>query len=598
MADINNRVILGSLRYKFSPDVDFGVKLPLSQSSSEMPEYDRSVDVSLSQLYDDERQASTVFRPTGKFNLIFQNGLVGKCVGTSPYAPFNNNLYYLDETISASVQCGNGGSVVGWSGFPQYNEFDFIRTDYGVYGYTTTGKTINDYHVKFVPQSASSYNWMYYLTYPYDNDYTKDMMAEDSDGNMFNWVCADGIPFVIQNTTGYGQRLITFKCPMKHGLSIGEYVKLNFDYDGNDVFAVYSLGNGFSGSEEYIFNLYNVGYTGVTFTTGTQGTFRRLLNPLNSGETLSKYYVRKHKVVSLPQDSVVVKAGFELNSFKLQRKYYSDAYTPNFRSRIATKEGSQAYTISFNGDVNIDGLVDNQKRPITELFFSVIWRGYFGWTMRTSNSGNPNNGDPLLEGWEFNLPPKSSGKPSTWWSKTNTNSRTKITTNYYTTPTGGSAVKFTYNEFLSTGDTINGDFCEWNDYEINERVISDYYHKFKFNPGLFTIIGGNNINLPGYYYKPHYSIKIRQFSDYIETGLKTKTEGIPDYATYSPSQLLFRWRDLYPYGFIDPTGIGVDYPFTNGKHYPYENMTFKIIPEGFFNINNNLVSDPTIDGCE
>ena len=69
-------------------------------------------------------------------------------------------------------------------------------------------------------------------------------------------------------------------------------------------------------------------------------------------------------------------------------------------------------------DFSIDGLIDNQKRPLTELFFTVIWRGYFGWTMRTAPSLNPLNGDPLQEGWEFNLPPNQNGNPTQWWSKT------------------------------------------------------------------------------------------------------------------------------------------------------------------------------------
>ena len=339
-------------------------------------------------------------------------------------------------------------------------------------------------------------------------------------------------------------------------------------------------------------------YTGFTFINGVKGTFKRLINPSNSGETLSKYYIRKHKILNKPTDTIMTKAGFELNSFKVQRKYFGSSYTPNYVARVATKEGSQGYSLSFNNDFNINGLIDNQKRPVTQLFFSVIWRGYFGWTMRTAPSLNPLNGDPLQEGWEFNLPPNQNGNPTQWWSKTNTNSRTKIQTNHYTTPTGGSSLLFTYNEFLNSGDTINGDFCEWNEYELTERVISNYYQKFKFNPSLFMVNGGSVINKPGYYYQPHHSVQIRVFSEYIENGDKNTTVGIPDYAVFSNSQQNFRWRDLYPYGFVDTAGLGVNYTFTNGKHYPSQDVIFRIIPEGTYYINNNLTTDPIIDGCE
>ena len=55
---------------------------------------------------------------------------------------------------------------------------------------------------------------------------------------------------------------------------------------------------------------------------------------------------------------------------------------------------------------------------------------------------------------------------------------------------------------------------------------------------------------------------------------------VPDYAYYSETNNSFIWRELYEFGFIDSDGIGVDYPFINGKHYPYENFIFRIIPEG------------------
>ena len=59
---IDTRVILGSLRYKSSPDVDYAVKVPLEQSSNNYIQYDRNNSVNLAQLFDNERQISTTFR--------------------------------------------------------------------------------------------------------------------------------------------------------------------------------------------------------------------------------------------------------------------------------------------------------------------------------------------------------------------------------------------------------------------------------------------------------------------------------------------------------------------------------------------------------
>ena len=48
------RVILGSLRYQSAPNTDIGLSVPMIQTSKEVFEFDRTVDVSLAQVYDDE----------------------------------------------------------------------------------------------------------------------------------------------------------------------------------------------------------------------------------------------------------------------------------------------------------------------------------------------------------------------------------------------------------------------------------------------------------------------------------------------------------------------------------------------------------------
>jgi hypothetical protein len=93
-------------------------------------------------------------------------------------------------------------------------------------------------------------------------------------------------------------------------------------------------------------------------------------------------------------------------------------------------------------------------------------------------------------------------------------------------------------------------------------------------------------------------LKIGEFSDYIEEGDKKNIVGIPDWAIYSTTNNVFRWRDKYSYGYIDEKGNGVNFPFFNGVHYPYRDIIFRLIPEGTNYIDNNLVATPLIDGCE
>ena len=73
---IENRVVLGSLRYKSSPDSNLLFQVPLVQTAKENIEFDRTLTVQLEQLYDDERQASTIFRPTCKISLLFKCSII------------------------------------------------------------------------------------------------------------------------------------------------------------------------------------------------------------------------------------------------------------------------------------------------------------------------------------------------------------------------------------------------------------------------------------------------------------------------------------------------------------------------------------------
>ena len=594
--DPTERIISSTQRYKSAPRTDQFINIPFSQTSKDLVEYDRSVDLNLVNVFEEERQASTIFRPVTKFTMLFENAISGE----TTYVPYRDNLYYTNAVGNAQNYYYQGNQPpfatdqsVPWEGLPQYSEFDFIRTDNSVVGYTQPPSN----HLNFKSVSATTYNWSHYMSYAYANDFTKTLFTVEPDTNItWSWVASNGIPYYIVVGSNTLRNNIVFKTPMKHGLAVGEYVYLSVNYNGNQMFQVTSLGDGGSGSDEYIFNIRNVGYTGTTFQTNTQGTFRRVINAANSADTVSQYYIRKHKIITDPNCAVLVNAGFERNIYGDKKKCEIKVLTPNEKQRTSVKEGSRSYTLSFNCDINISGLIDNQNRPLTELFFTTIWRGYFGWTRN------------MKQGWDFNTFLQNK-KPQTWWDQSNPNSNTNIPQGQYNSLVGTGP--FFYNQLLSSGDTIDGDFCEWNNFNQLERVISTYQHKIKFNQNWFAIVdnGLNSSNQIGYFYQPHNPIQIGAFSDYIEEGSSTSVVGIPPYAYYSTTNALFRWRDLYPYGFIDNEGIGIDFPFMNGGHYPYVNTIFRITPEDF-NIpsdyaqigkvpqNINTIEDPLVDECE
>lgn len=78
----------------------------------------------------------------------------------------------------------------------------------------------------------------------------------------------------------------------------------------------------------------------------------------------------------------------------------------------------------------------------------------------------------------------------------------------------------------------------------------------------------------GYFYKPFHKIKIREFSNYIETG-DNKTYGIPEYAVKLTNGR-YIWRDLMDIGVNDVNQNFLDYPFLNGAHYVYSDHIIAI----------------------
>ena len=106
-------IIPSSLQFKSAPFVDQEISLSLEQQSQQITEYDRSQSISLAQIFDNERQTSTIFRPTFKLNYLYANTYTG----TTEYIPFRNTLYYVQPEQSSFNNV--------WFGYPQYYEFDF-----------------------------------------------------------------------------------------------------------------------------------------------------------------------------------------------------------------------------------------------------------------------------------------------------------------------------------------------------------------------------------------------------------------------------------------------------------------------------------------
>ena len=556
-------VVKPDLKYKSAPEADITLQVGINQTQSQVIEYDRTVSVNLATLFDAERQKATTFRPTIKISYIYENNLVGH----TDYTIFRDSLFYVNPEVSII----NGI----WSGLPSFQEFEFIRTD------------VDSLQLDFVVKSSSTYNWNIVLSYPYENDYNVQMQYYYQNGTSLPaWVSGDGIPFKITTGSDNGMPIIQFVCPVTHGLTIGQYVQLSFNYDDMNLFQVSSLGNNTIGSDAYIFNLNNVGYTGSTFAAGVTGVFKRIADINNSGETMSRYYVRKHKIITNPHDSIITRNGFELNPFDDGAMYQFSSLTPNKVSRIANYQSSNTYNTTFARDFELLTQLDNNKKPLTQIFATFQNVGYFGWFNR------------LRRGWKMNMTPKETNP---WWDTTNPLSTEDNLTSSYTKTQNSVTYDFTVNLPRYSGDTMYGDWCEWNEIEQAERVISEYMNKVTYYQKAFTIPSTASTNTSGFYYQVHNPITLRVFSDYVETAQPVGIEDIPNYAYFSNNNKLWLWRDIYTYGYVDNLGRGVEFPYLNNAHYPFQNIPFRLYPEGAsFDITElyQVVPDPIIDGCE
>jgi hypothetical protein len=592
----NTTIVLGSLRYKSAIDTDISLTPTFEQKQKELLETNRNSTISLNQIFDNERQQSTNFRFTFNVKFLYENDLIG----TTNYGPYLNNLYYVNNTYNPPW----------YSGYPQSVEFDLIRND------------INNEHINFISKSATTYNWNYFLSYGFQNDQTTTLQYTDSTNGDTIWAIGNGLLAFISNAEVNGTNVIQFKTFAKHNLIPGEFVSLfglqnqnEFIFPpliGTNVYEIYSLGNGEYASDEYVFNIIDVGYPQSLFNT-QKVLFKRILDPNNLTETTSKYYVRKNKILTNLDDLTLTYNGYQNNSFKDVKKYEFSAITPNQQSRISIRNTNRTYNITNTNDLNISGLTDNNGKPVSEIFLTIIHKGYMGWFNYPNISLPPSTGitpPALKKGWYFNI---TNNINNDWWDNTNTLSDTNIPTQWYTTD---NINYFFYNKTLNVGDIIDGDVCEYNDFEQKERIVSEHYHKIKYNPNLFNVNlsdSPNQTNLPGYYYQIYFPCKIKDFSPYIETGTNNSSTffesianysgytavDIPPYSFYSTFKQEWRWRDIYTYGYIDVDGFGVDFPFLNKTHYPYNSIFFRLIPDQANYLGyTDVIVPPIIDECE
>jgi hypothetical protein len=544
------KILLPSKKFYNATDETLNVRVGLNESQILLREGDRNIILDINELFNKERDESVKYKIHGKIKMVFSNLYVGE----TSYEPLLKNLYLTDVS----------------NGYVPYNEFAFLRNDsIREKNVLSTKETLDDYdptividgytgHTTITTIDAPYKNWNIYLSYVHDQDenypLTYTLSGDTNGDNTFNFVSSDGIPFRVEAIN----KTFKFTSPVEHGMNVGEYVIIN-----NTPLYITSIGDEIFNSEKYVVNVIeNDIPSGFTFNDVVFG--KRCVDVDDIENTTSKYYIHKHKILTETEDYILDSVGFESPIWKDEKKIiFENALGEN--DVIVEKNRMESLIYDFKEPFILSGITNNLGYTPTDVYLTVIFRngnGYFEY--------------PPKVGYKFNF-------HNTWLDshfKKESSNESNLTQSELETNTEG--FTFYSGVGLNKDDELIGNYIEYNGFELKERVVSNVFHKIIhrsdiFNHGQSTdenIYGVNELNKLGLFYQPHHQIKLRQLSTYIDS---TETEDIinlPENTKYFENDGVWKWRDLYDHGFIDPDGNGLDYPFINGTHYVKNDINF------------------------
>jgi hypothetical protein len=576
------RIILPSKKFFGSINEDQTIRVGLEETENLLREGDRTIILNNAELFNKERNESSNYKIHGKLKMVFRN----LYSGSSEYNPLLKRLYLVGD-----------GSNNNFDGFLPYQEFAFLRKD--VFRQVNTIQTISSLttytpvltysgateHVTISSIDAPYHNWNVYLSYVYGQDSTYPMKYTLSGGTSFSFTAGDGIPFRVESS-GNNYKLTS---PVEHGMSSGEFITLSGGSFNNTVnvtgrtFSIISVGDSIYNSEKYVLEISKSELpSGTTLSTVVFG--KRCLDRNNITGSTSSYYVHKHKTLTEREDYILDKIGFESSIWENERKLLLENSAGD-SDVLVERNMMESLIYDFKEPFILTGLTNNLGYLPTELYVTVILanrNGYFEY--------------PPKVGWKFNF-------HDTWVDEhfNGTGStETSITTSGFSRTISATTYNFISGTDLPLNTILHGAFVEYNRSELQERIISESYHRFS-NP-LFvfdygqtgttsTFSGGSITNMYGLFYQPHHRIKLRQLSPYIETSKTNQVYGLPQNAKYFEDEALWKWRDLYDHGFIDPEGFGTNYPFINNIHYVKSDINFYLRNENIYKNKQDLVKN-------
>jgi hypothetical protein len=555
------QIILPKLKFENAPEVDNEIRIGLEEEKSLLRNDDRDIVLDLSQQFATERSNCKRYKLFGKVKMIFRNLYAG-----------STNYPYLKERLSL-IGDGSGDC---FGGYLPYNEFAFLRND--VYREVPANESVSDLntfdgftiiasgttlHQEITSVNAYQFNWNFYLTYVYSHDtgFTMQYTITGTTIPPLSFVSGDGIPFRVSETS----KEYVLTSPVKHGISQGEYIIIN-----SVPYYVNSVGSTVYRSDEYVITLLKSQFGGTLLNGLING--KRCTDIKDINNSTSQYYVHRHKVLTDISDYLIDKVGFESPIWEDEKKLLYENYVGT-NDVIVERNRMESIIFDYFDPFILTGITNNLGYTPSELYTTIIFRNGNGY---------------------FNYPPKigySFHFHDSWVDNHFDGTASYETGLGYTSfVRGAPPITFTQGNLLISGSTLYGAFVEYNPKEMKERIISEVFHKIISNPNIFnhgqslstTYSGATDTNPIGLYYQPHYKFKIRELSPYLEISDTDKIENLPENARYFIDEKLWRWRDLYDDGYIDPDGYGTDYPYMNDIHYVHKDINFYLRNEQIY----------------
>ena len=568
------RILLPTKKFFKASEEDLNLSIEFDTTDKLLREGDKDIVLNINELFNEERNKSKNYKIYGKIKMIFKN----MYSGTTTYEPLLRHLYTVSDEKSNE-------------GYIPYNEFAFLRND--ILRETNNTKKsdtipVNPMEIKLSGTEYTGHtvttsiesptkNWNLYLSYVYDKDNNFPMKYTLSGSTTpLSFVSGDGIPFRVEK---FGKTYV-LTSPVEHGMNVGEYIVISGSSisapESGRTFNILSVGNEIHNSEKYVLEI----PSGITIND-TIVTGKRCLDIKNISGSTSTYYVHKHKTLTNVGDYIIDNTGFEKNIWEEERKLVFENYL-NETDVLVQKNRMETILYDFKDPFVLDNLLNNLGYTPTEIFVTVILRngnGYFNYPPKVGYSFNFHNT------W---IDAHFSGLTS---EESTIESEELITNN---------VGDFYSGKILDSGTTLTGAFIEYNDIEMKERIISESFHKFSIVKNIFnhnqdttvnSFSGATPNNPFGLYYQPHYRVKLRQLSPYIETSDTDNVYNLPENTKYSETEKLWKWRDLYDHGYIDPDGFGTNFPFSNNIHYVKNDINFFLRNERYYTNKTDGVTD-------